>query len=56
MHKINLLQKYIHEKKNAQKMLVNSAFFRITQYQQFFHRELPERLPLILTEALAECP
>ena len=29
MHKIHISRKQIHEKKYAQKMLVNSAFFRI---------------------------
>ena len=37
------------------KMLVNSAFFRINQKQQFFHRDLPI-FQLILTETLVECP
>ena len=36
-------------------MMVNSAFFRINQKQQIFHRDLPV-FPLTLTETLAECP
>ena len=44
--------KKIRERKYAQKMLVNSAFFRVNQQQQFIHRDLPV-FPLILTETLA---
>ena len=36
-------------------MLINSAFFRINQQQQIFHRDLPV-FPLTLTETLAEFP
>ena len=36
-------------------MLVNSAFFRANQKQQFFHCDLPV-FPLILTEKLAAYP
>ena len=51
-HNINISWKKIHERKYAQKMFVNSAFFRINQQQQFIHRDLPV-FPLILTETLA---
>ena len=36
-------------------MFDNSALFRISQEQLFFHRD-PPTFPLILTEALAKCP
>ena len=51
-HNINISWKKIQERKYAQKILVNSAFFRINQQQQFIHRDLPV-FPLILTETLA---
>ena len=55
MHKIDISQKEIHEKKCAKFFLVNSGSLCINQQQEFFHRDLPV-FPLILIETLAERP